>query len=58
MPKQELYNIIIKYFLYYLKINKQHTHKKKFVIKKKINIYITKFTFKENKKINRYNQAY
>lgn len=49
IPNWELHDVIMRYFLCYLEINKWYKHQKRFIITKEINIYTTKFRFKKMK---------
>lgn len=53
----ELYNIIMRYFLYYLETNKWHRYQKCITIAKEMDICTTKFKLKESEKIYGYSNA-
>ena len=50
MPNWQLYNVIMRYFLYYLKTNKWYKHQERIAIAKKIDICIAKFELKKSEK--------
>lgn len=56
--KWKIYNVTIRHFLHYLKINKWCRHQKNIATAKEIYICTAKFAFKKSKKIYEYSQAY
>ncbi len=51
VPNWELYDVIIRHFLHYLKTNKWYRHQEHIAIAKIINIRIARFELKESEKI-------
>ena len=57
MSKWELYDIIMRHFLYYLKTNKWHRCQKDIKIAKEIDIRTARIVLKESKKADKYSLA-